>query len=574
MGSLNSSHYVVGNCPYCSPFTKNRTLKLPQDSSKLESVLCHSINRSGILCGRCMEGYGLFVNGYGLRCRPCPASKESYNWIFYLMTEFLPVTIFFFIVILFNVSATSGPANAFVFFAQVLTTVFKIDGDGAIALSRITNDPDSLTASYVIPYDIWNQNFFHPFLPNFCLSSKVSTLQVLSTGYITALYPLLLVLVFSGFVWGYGRGFKPVVCLCRPVHRCFMRLRSIWNLQRSIVHALATFIILSYTKFTLVSFVLLTQTPLIDEAGNVKKRVLYYDGTIEYLGGEHIPYVIASALVLVTFVALPPIILTVPSLMLCAQKLSRRAFKKEFDLPGCFDPGAGFSQFLNAFHGCYKDGTGGSSDNDIDCRWFAGFYFILRLLLFLVFAFTPYWFLQYVIQQLICIVALLTFVIFRPYKNQLFNIVDVCIFANLAAISTLSMFNYYLTTSGDDLVYWSFVVQYFLIFLPLVYIVLYVMHLLWKKYGKFVYKKKETEAEEDANFLEFADEEERYRNICGSYQRVLKEKSHSPVNQDSAVVNSQERSGYPSSSTHSTDSSGYGALKESSRPLQDLLKPV
>ena len=520
----NSSVYVAGDCPYCSLFTNNRTLTLPQNASNLRNALCNSINRTGDLCGKCLNGYGPFVNGFEVKCQPCPSSRASYNWIFYLMTEFLPVTIFFFVVVLFNISATSGPANAFVFFAQTLTSVFKINGDGSISLSRLARASGGLSASYQIPYDIWNQNFFHPFLPKFCLSSKVSTLQVFSTGYITALYPLLLVVIFSGFVWSYGRGFKPVVCLCRPIHICFARLHRVWNLQRSIVHALATFIILSYTKFTQVSFFLLNQSSLVDDAGDLKKRVLYYDGTIEYLGTEHIPYVIASVIAMATFVAIPPIMLITPSLMLGVQKLALKVFKKKI-VDFRFSPGAGFSQFLNAFYGCYKDGTGGSSDNTIDCRWFAGFYFILRLLLFVAFAFTSTRFFQYVIQQLICIMVLL-FVIFRPYKNWIFNIVDVCMFANLAAISTLTMYNYHLTTTESEPFLWSFVVQYVLVFLPLLYITIYVIYLLWRKYCKVVCKKEcvLTETEQNSHFMEYADEGERYRNIGGSYQKRVLEK--------------------------------------------------
>ena len=515
----NSSIYVAGQCPYCASFAK---LLLPQNVSELESALCNSINRTGVLCGHCLPGYGPVVNGDGVQCHKCTAAEAKYNWIFYLMTEFLPITIFFFIVVLFNVNTTSGPANAFVFFAQVLTSSFNIDGDGSVSFSKITNASDVLAELYIIPYGIWNLNFFHPLLPKFCLSSSVSTLQVLSTGYITALYPLLLVIVFSAFVWAYGRGIRPIVCLCRPIHKCFARLRSIWNLQRSIVHALATFIILSYTKFALVSFVLLTDMPLVDDVGKSHSRVVYYDGTIPYMGADHLPYVIASFVALATFVALPPIILSIPSLILLIKKLYKVVLRKDLDLPASCSPGPRLDQFLNAFHGCYKDGTGGGGgDNNVDCRWFAGFYFILRLILFLVFAFTPFWFLQYVVQQLVCILALLLVVIFRPYKNQFFNIVDSCIFANLAIITTLSMFNFYIYDVTGQVYAWAFVTQYVLIVLPLFYMGGYVLYILWAKYGSSFRKCRSLpEAKNDDNeaFLEYADNEERYRNIHGSYQ--------------------------------------------------------
>ena len=562
-----SSDFVVGQCPYCSLFTNDRTLALPPDVSQHMSVQCESINRTGVLCGQCLPGYGPVVNGFAFECHKCSPSEAKHNWVFYLLTEFLPILIFFLVVLFFNVSVSSGPANAFVFFAQVLTTVFEVDGDGSIQLNNITNSSYTsyvLKAIYIVPYDIWNQNFFHPLLPKFCLSSEISTLQLQSTGYVTAFFPLLLVVFSSLLVWAYGRGFVPIVFVCRPVHKCFARTRQIGNFQRSIIDALATFILLSYTKFTLVSFILLTSTPLSNDMGEVVSYVLYYDGTITYLGHDHIPYIIVSVIVLATFVALPPLILIGPSVIHLMKQAYKKITSKDLKLPACCNPGPILDQFLVAFHGCYKDGTGGpDSDNKIDCRWFAGFYFLLRLVLFLNFAFTGDWFLQHVLQQLICIATLLTFVIFRPYKNHLFNIVDTCIFANLTAISSLSMYNYYLTVIGSTISAVAFAIQYILIFLPLIYMIVYVSFLIWRKCSKLDWFKKTgppSANQDDEQFLEYADEAERYRNICGSYQKRLstntaRRDKHSVVVEDVDETRSlQEAHNSPSSADYGATS--------------------
>ena len=556
--------YVAGECPYCS-FNKNRTIDLPRNGSELQDKLCGSINRTGVLCGSCLPGYGPVVNGDTIECHPCSASKAKYHWVFYLLTEFLPVTIFFLLVVLLNVSVTSGPANAFVFFAQVLTTAFKVDGDGAV----LQKTPPILTTLYVISYDIWNQNFFHPILPKFCLSRDISTLQLLSTGYVTALYPLLLVVVFSLVVWAYGRGITPVVCLCRPVHRCFARLQGYWNIRRSIVHALATYVVISYAKFTLVPFLLLTSTPLLNSTGMAVKHVLYYDGTIGYKSSQHIPYVISSLLILLIFVLPPPLILLLPSLMHQFRKICAKVFHKDVELPAL---PLLLQQFLDAFHGCYKDGTGEGGEgamagNDTDCRWFAGLYFVLRLSIFLAFAFTPDWFLQYVAQQLVCLVALLLFVMFKPYKNPFFNAVDICIFANLAAISTLSMLNFHATTTGMEPPRWSWGVQFLLIFLPLVYMVSYVLYVAWKKLfhdwcslaWKKLFRVSRDEEEEDTTFLQHTDAE--YRDLEGSYQkRSANRVSKSPasVAKEEGEKKSLQAAGGDSSSSPSGSSRRHG----------------
>lgn len=477
----HSSPLLAGQCPYCAGINSSQYFYIPQHTSQLEGALCGKLNRTGVLCGQCKDGLGPTVNSKHFNCVNCTEDDVKKNWFFYLLTEFLPITLFFFVVVFFNVSVTSGPANAFVFFAQITTTAITLDGDGTIRMDdAIPNANIAEDLLHVVPYGIWNLNFFRPYLPKFCLSPNITTLQLMSTGYITAFYPLVLVSIFYSFSWLYGKGYRPIVCLCRPLHFCFARLRRIWNFQQSIVHALATFILLSYTKFTLVSFILLTATPLLSNTGGVVDLRLYYDGSIVFGSTEHLPYLIVSVVVLLTFVALPPIILIVPSVIHLVQKF---LISRVPDCCGRCQPGATFEQFLTAFHGCYKDGTGGPDDegNKYDFRWFAGFYFLLRVILLGIYAFTPDWFFQCALQQLVCTGAFLAFVILRPYKNDLYNKVDAAIFAIIIALCSITMYNYYLTVINSSPAVWTFVLQYILILCPLVYISVVVVQHLWTR---------------------------------------------------------------------------------------------
>ena len=474
----HSSPLLAGQCPYCAEISSRQYFYIPQHTSQLERSLCGRLNRKGVLCGQCKDGFGPVVNSKNFDCVNCTEDDVKKNWFFYTLTEFLPITLFFFVVVFFNVSVTSGPANAFVFFAQIMTTAITLDGDGTVRMDdAVRNASIAENVLHIVPYGIWNLNFFRPYLPKFCLSPNITTLQLLSTGYITAFYPLVLVAIFYSFSWLYGKGYRPIVCLCRPLHFCFARLRRIWDFQRSIIHALATFILLSYTKFTLVSFILLTATPLLDNNGDSVDSRLYYDGSIVFGSIQHAPYLIVSVVVLFTFVALPPLILIVPSVVHFVQKF---LISRVPDCCGRCQPGATFDQFLNAFHGCYKDGTGGPG-NEYDFRWFAGFYFLLRVVLLAIFAFTPDWFFQCALQQIVCTGAFLAFVILRPYKNDLYNKVDAAIFAIIIALCSITMYNYYLTIINRTPAVWTFVLQYILLLCPLVYISVVVVHHLWTR---------------------------------------------------------------------------------------------
>ena len=465
---------VVGQCPYCSNYQhkKEEYLDLPEDPGDLDSYLCGQFERTGVLCGDCREGFGPAVNSID-ECVHCSEKDAFVNWIYYILTEFLPITVFFFIVVIFNISITTGPANGFVFFAQVITTLFVIDSDGAIPLTHITDAATDLQSIYIIPYDIWNLRFFQPVLPKYCLSPHIDSAQMISLGYITAFYPLLLVAVFLVVLWLYDHNFKLAILICRPIHKCFYYLRRRWNLRTSLLDAFGTFLLLSYSKFSLVSVMLLNHTPLYNHKGfEVGNGVMYYAGNISYYSREFIPYFAVAMFVLATFVTVPPLILIAPSVTTALRKLGIRTWQ----------PSQKFQSFLNVFHGCYKDGTKGT----YDLRWFAGLYFVLRLLLFMICLSSFSQFAQCAWQQIVCSVIIFLFTLLQPYRINWYNTLDAFIFTILATVNACTIYNYYLVTVGQGLSHTAFTMQYILIFLPLIYMVIYALYQFWVTYKVYL----------------------------------------------------------------------------------------
>ena len=97
---------------------------------------------------------------------------------------------------------------------------------------------------------MFSLDFFHYVLPQFCISSKLRPIHVLflAIGYISAFYPFLLILLTWLCVELHGRNFKPIVCLWRPFHGCFVRLRRGWNTKSDLIDVFASFFLLSYSK--------------------------------------------------------------------------------------------------------------------------------------------------------------------------------------------------------------------------------------------------------------------------------------------------------------------------------------
>ena len=114
---------VVGGCPYNSHKIDYHQLyvNLPQNVSHLNEFMCSGMNRTGPLCSHCQEGLGIPVFSYTLHCLPCLNSFGG--WLLYIFLAVFPTTIFFLIVIIFQIRVTSAPMNAFIFFCQGFSNV-------------------------------------------------------------------------------------------------------------------------------------------------------------------------------------------------------------------------------------------------------------------------------------------------------------------------------------------------------------------------------------------------------------------------------------------------------------------
>ena len=63
---------------------------------------------------------------------------------------------------------------------------------------------------------------------------------------------------------------------------------------------------------------------------------------------------------------------------------------------------------------------------------------------------------------------MIVFSIVRPYKKTFYNNLDITMWGILAMINALSMYNVYYATQGFALSRWAFVLQYMLIYCPLI----------------------------------------------------------------------------------------------------------
>lgn len=436
-------------------------LELPQDVFQLNDDTCNNIGRTGFLCGVCLENKSAPVYAFSYECVDCTSDNYLINWFYLILVSLLPITIFFLIVVIFNISTTSGPLNAFIFFAQMLTNPITItrmvgqlyalfQGEHQILMNIILS-------VFIMPYSLWNLDFFQPIVPPLCIAPDMKSMHSYAINYTIAFYPLVLILLCYVLVELYAKNYRLVVCLWKPFSCCVRSARGNWNARASVVDAFATFFLLSYSKFCLLTFYLLVPVSAIDANGTaVGEKYLFFDPSVVYLSSEHIPYFILAISILLFVILPPPIILFV---------FPTKIFQR---LLNYFNVQAmSLRMFLEPFQGCYKDGV---SFGYSDCRYFSSLYFVIRILAFGTVTLSYELFLQRLVQLIFVSIFILLFCILRPYKDDYYNKLDPAIFTNLMIVISIGTYNAAVPNT-------SILINLLLVIfisLPFIYMVIYV----------------------------------------------------------------------------------------------------
>jgi hypothetical protein len=111
-GENHSDHLYTAFFP--SPFETYTTLQiLPNSSNDLSDFVCGN-TREGVLCGACKMGYSALYHSKEMVCRQNTMSCKI-GVIIYLLSEILPVILFFTFVMMFGINFSSGSLNGFIF---------------------------------------------------------------------------------------------------------------------------------------------------------------------------------------------------------------------------------------------------------------------------------------------------------------------------------------------------------------------------------------------------------------------------------------------------------------------------
>ena len=465
----STNEFVTSLCPqgFCNFAKSHYEMLLPNNRTQLDEFQCQPQHRTGTICGECMDGYSMSSGSNCIRCDHGTAK----GILFFLLYECLPTLVFVSIILFFNVNITSGHWNSLIFYFQILETL------NLYALR--TNDEFSKPIQILIKihttlFGIWNLDFFPYFRPDICyIKGMKNVFEMFALKYFTVLFALGLIVLVAVF-----KNFRCFNCICcyRETHETMAQpgkfdyfkhkcasIATKWNKlfgKTSLIHGLAAFIVLSYTKVALLSMYFFIPGQIYRHGSEVIETRLHHVGTITYFSQEHLVYAV-PAFVLITISAMLPGYLILKPLV--RNKCDNmRLCQNCYKMICCCVRQDKLDQLLEEFYGSFKK----------DCRFYAGFFFVYRLALYVTLTFTPTLQIQYAVQQCLLGGFLFLHSLFQPYseKYRFSNKLDALIFMNLIVINALSVYNLYSVFDVQSESQAVIAIQMVLVYLPLAYV--------------------------------------------------------------------------------------------------------
>lgn len=404
---------------FCTPgfCIINKTLyKLPSEANRnlLSSAVCTD-SREGILCGLCIKDYSTFYHSGSFVCGR--TDKCHLGWMFYVLSQLVPVTVFFTLVLIYGISFTSGSAHGFIFFSQVVLFLQVNAGQ----LIHFPNGVRILSRLHQTIYNIFNLNYFVFSELSFCLMKSASALDILAFGYVTLLYAFSLILLLVYMM----KRRKLYICLNR-----MFRIKS-QTTQNRIIHGLSTFLVVCYSFCAQKSLLLLTSTKLWGPGGEEVRKVVKYNGEIEWFSVPHLRYALPALFFFLIIVIAPPVLLLTYPLCYKLFSLLSISESKAVKVLCMVVPLEKLKPFFDSFQSCFKD----------EYRFFSGLYFVYRFTILLSMASFHYRNL-YLILEIQLVLMLIIHSACQPYKERTHNLIDTLLFGNLALINGITMFNF------------------------------------------------------------------------------------------------------------------------------------
>ena len=409
---------TVSYCPYFTlqghKISGPGLINLPDNISELNEYMCGPMNRKGIVCSECIDGYGPSVTSLKFQCSTC--SSVWYGVLIYLLIEIVPVTVFYVIVLLFQLNLTTAPMLGFILYSNsiiILTNLHPITSNEAQAYTKVIT----------LLYGIWTLDFFRYAIPPFCVSPKLITMHIIYLQSLSTFFPYVLIAITWLLIKLHSIDCKVVVWMWKKLDKIILKYIKIQrNSGRTVIDAFATFFLLSFVKLfatTLLPLLPFTVTTVSNYNISRSRTIHSFvdSGTNNASGANIAAVVVSSGIFLFAF--LPPVFIIALYPIRTFRNLMLKCCHRRFICTLNF--------FVDKYHSCYKDGLDGGKD----MRSFASVYFFITTLAYAA------WFITLRHLSLAIVVGgySLMIAIVQPYKKKYMTVTDSLLLANFALMS-------------------------------------------------------------------------------------------------------------------------------------------
>lgn len=456
--SNGSYHSLIGSvCPrgFCVVFSNSTTIQkdiaLPDsfDITALDTLLCGN-HRTGKLCAKCRDNKSVYYNSNSYWCKENRLCEVG--WLFFGITELLPVTSIFLAVTVFDIKLTSGSTFGLILYYQLLSTML-MNANNIIKMSHLTYQ---FSKFHRLLSQMFNLNFFVHETMSFCLWKGATALDVIAFKYFTVVYALLMVLLTI-----------LIIKTCNHTYFC-LKLRKATRRKQvtnSVIHGISGFFILCYSECIRVSLLLLKPIKYEDPSNSLNNtRYVLYDGEMKYFEGAHLKYAIPALFFLTTIIFAPPMLLIAYPLCYKILALFGLQESKCSQMLCVIIPLEKMKPFFDSFQGSFKDKH----------RYTSGLYFVYRLIAVSLAVFTTYNIsLFYTLLEILLLVMIFVLAYCQPHKKSKHNRQDLFVFVVLAAVNALTFYSFKKSVDVVDeqyTVYIATTVQTFLLYIPTMYV--------------------------------------------------------------------------------------------------------
>ena len=372
---------LSSNCYYADGKCSHNQSCSDDQFCRLSNVSGQCWNRrGGILCSRCSEGNS-FTFG-ALQCVPSQSCRPKNTALITLVVIVYWVIFVIFIMFILTVklSVGSGFMYGIVYYFSVLSLYTDNTVSGNFLVTVINT---CISVTQLCPRAFGNIGIC--FVKSWDLNLHHQLFHYVSPAVVVGMVVTIIL-----------------------ASRCCRLPKSISLSQNSPIHAICMLILLSYMSLAYTSFNVLK--PLIING----KYQVYLDPEISYFGNKHAPYALVGLLVEL-FITLP-----ICFFLLFAPCLSGRVNLVRLRL----------KPIVDEFQACYRP----------QCRWFAGFYFLARQVVFLAYAIPSDALSQNnEFLQLTNGLLLIIHCAFQPYKHKWLNLLDALLLFDILLLSFCSI---------------------------------------------------------------------------------------------------------------------------------------